>query len=75
MELMPKTMASYDRITREEVSTRLEQGDDPTANRVLHLAFRAGQIVGCCSSMLRPPWPTPFENCGHWGLLVPLSSS
>ena len=49
------------------------------ANRVLHLAFREGQLLGCCSSTLQPPW-TPWtgpvmcscavgRTCGHWGLL------
>eukprot|EP00438_Fugacium_kawagutii_P008310 Skav206333 [mRNA] locus=scaffold1420:308203:314882:- [translate_table: standard] len=37
------------------------------ANRVLHVAYRQGQLLGCCSSTLQPPW-TP-RNCGHWGLL------
>jgi GNAT superfamily N-acetyltransferase len=37
-------------------------------NRVLHVATRDGQLVGCCSSTLHTPWCEP--TCGHWGLLV-----
>ena len=49
------------------------------ANRVLHLAFREGHLLGCCSSTLQPPWTPwtepltrscgPGRTCGHWGLL------
>ena len=40
----------------------------PAANRVLHLAFKAGELVGCASSTFSPGW-TP-DGCGHWGLLA-----
>ena len=37
-------------------------------NRVLHLAYRDGELVGACSSTVQPAW-TP-TNCGHWGMLA-----
>ena len=40
----------------------------PQANRVLHLAFKGDELVGCASSTFSPGW-TP-EGCGHWGLLA-----
>ncbi|CAK8999705.1 5'-cyclic phosphodiesterase 9A [Durusdinium trenchii] len=40
----------------------------PSANRVLHLAFKGDELVGCASSTFSPGW-TP-EGCGHWGLLA-----
>ena len=47
----------------------LEMGDaGPQANRVLHLAFKGDDLVGCASSTFSPGW-TP-EGCGHWGLLA-----
>ena len=47
----------------------LEMGDaGPQANRVLHLAFKGDELVGCASSTFSPGW-TP-EGCGHWGLLA-----
>ncbi|CAE7928883.1 unnamed protein product, partial [Symbiodinium necroappetens] len=57
----------YRRLSENEAKGRLAMGDDEDANRVLHLAFRGKQLVGCCSSTLQPPW-TP-RSCGHWGLL------
>ena len=67
--LLPTGVNEYERVSVEEVEERLEMGDaGPRANRVLHLALRAGQLVGCCSSTYQPPW-TP-DGCGHWGLLV-----
>ena len=65
--------ASYghQRVTIAEVRRRLAMGDgvgDGTANRVLHLAWRGGRLVGCCSSTRRVPWCD--DECGHWGLLT-----
>ncbi|CAK9044392.1 unnamed protein product [Durusdinium trenchii] len=57
----------YRRLSESEARSRLAMGDDEGANRVLHLAFRNGKLLGCCSSTLQPPW-TP-RSCGHWGLL------
>eukprot|EP00434_Breviolum_minutum_P016305 symbB.v1.2.014367.t1/scaffold1022.1/size143637/5 len=57
----------YRRLSESEARSRLAMGDDEGANRVLHLAYRNGKLLGCCSSTLQPPW-TP-RNCGHWGLL------
>ena len=54
----------YSRISQADVARRLRAG----SNRVLHLATRGGQLVGCCSSTLHTPWTGP--GCGHWGLLV-----
>ena len=68
-ELLPPSQTSYERLSEEDVTDRLEMGDaGARANRVLHLAFRGDTLVGCCSSTYQPPW-TP-EGCGHWGLLV-----
>ena len=68
-ELLPEGTTSYERVSREDVTDRLEMGDaGGRANRVLHLGFRAGELVGCCSSTYQPPWTD--EGCGHWGLLV-----
>lgn len=67
--LLPPGSTTYTRLTKEEVEDRLAMGDDGVAaNRVLHLAYRGEELVGCCSSTFQPPW-TP-EGCGHWGLLV-----
>ena len=55
------------RLSEADARSRLAMGDDDDPNRVLHLAFREGQLLGCCSSTLQPPW-TP-RGCGHWGLL------
>ena len=55
------------RLSEADARARLAMGDEAEANRVLHLAFREGQLLGCCSSTLQPPW-TP-RGCGHWGLL------
>lgn len=58
------------RLSPGEVSSRLAMGDGGKyeSNRVLHLAFREGSLVGCCSSTLQTPWCP--RGCGHWGLLV-----
>mmetsp|Transcript_40537 Transcript_40537/g.63424 ORF Transcript_40537/g.63424 Transcript_40537/m.63424 type:complete len:270 (+) Transcript_40537:63-872(+) len=58
-----KRMDAYDAMDR------LEMGDDGLrANRVLHLAYKDGVLVGCASSTFSPGW-TP-DGCGHWGLLA-----
>lgn len=58
-----KHMDQYD------AEERLAMGDAGVrANRVLHLAFIDGELVGCASSTFQPGW-TP-EGCGHWGLLA-----
>ncbi|CAL1161745.1 unnamed protein product [Cladocopium goreaui] len=56
----------YRRLSESEARSRLAMGDGGS-NRVLHVAYRNGELVGCCSSTLQPPW-TP-RSCGHWGLL------
>lgn len=57
------------RCDEDEVLERLEMGDDgPRSNRVLHLAFKGEELVGCASSTFSPGW-TP-DGCGHWGLLA-----
>lgn len=60
----------HSRLSPSEVLQRLAMGDDAEerTNRVLHLAYRNDELVGCCSSTRQPPW-TP-SGCGHWGLLV-----
>lgn len=59
----------YSRVSEHEIAQRLAMGDSlEGANRVLHVATRGGQLVGCCSSTRHTPW-TP-SGCGHWGLLV-----
>ena len=68
----------HQRVTLADIRHRLRMGDSVasgTANRVLHLAWRAdgevgdvGALVGCCSSTIDVPWC--HEGCGHWGLLV-----
>jgi GNAT superfamily N-acetyltransferase len=68
-ELLPADSTGFERLTESDVLNRLAMGDaGPRANRVLHLALRSGELVGCCSSTFQPPWTT--EGCGHWGLLV-----
>ncbi|CAE8632188.1 unnamed protein product [Polarella glacialis] len=58
------------RITALEVCSRFQASREMRnrPNRVLHLAFRQGKVVGCCSSTLQPPWTQ--AKCGHWGLLA-----
>ena len=57
------------RLDPDDVIDRLEMGDDgEDANRVLHLAWRSGKLVGCCSSTLAVGWAP--QGCGHWGLLA-----
>ena len=65
---MVNTAYGYARVSVQEVCGRLERGGDEQPNRVLHLAFRGPQLVGCVSSTLQTGW-TPSQ-CGHWGLLV-----
>lgn len=58
-----KCMDHYDAMDR------LEMGDDGVrANRVLHLAYKGTELVGCASSTFSPGWT--FPGCGHWGLLA-----
>jgi GNAT superfamily N-acetyltransferase len=66
---MVNTSYGYRRVSEDEIVSRLAMGDEgPEANRVLHVATRAGVLVGCCSSTRQTPW-CPY-GCGHWGLLV-----
>ena len=45
-ELLPEGR-TYERLSVEDVEDRLEMSDaGPRANRVLHLAFRNGELVG-----------------------------
>ena len=68
-EVLPEGTEGYERVSTDDVVERLGMGDaGARANRVLHLAFRAGELVGCCSSTFQPPWTD--QGCGHWGLLV-----
>ena len=64
---MVNTAYGYNRLSPDEVRYRLAMGDSPT-NRVLHLAWRGDELVGCCSSTRQTPWCP--SGCGHWGLLV-----
>mmetsp|Transcript_108906 Transcript_108906/g.306922 ORF Transcript_108906/g.306922 Transcript_108906/m.306922 type:complete len:244 (-) Transcript_108906:209-940(-) len=58
----------HQRFSVGEVRSRLSKGDDePDANRVLHVAYRDGKVVGCCSSTVRVPWGA---GGGHWGALA-----
>ena len=50
------------------LANRTDLGAIGTINRVLHLAYRSGELVGACSSTVQPAW-TP-SGCGHWGLLA-----
>jgi len=44
----------HQRFSVGEVRSRLSKGDDePDANRVLHVAYRDGKVVGCCSSTVQ----------------------
>lgn len=62
-------VGKHKRVDRYDAVDRLEMGDGgPSANRVLHLAFKGDELVGCASSTFSPGW-TP-EGCGHWGLLA-----
>lgn len=57
------------RMDRYDVLDRLEMGDAGVrANRVLHLAYKGGELVGCASSTFSPGWT--HQGCGHWGLLA-----
>mmetsp|Transcript_16551 Transcript_16551/g.53071 ORF Transcript_16551/g.53071 Transcript_16551/m.53071 type:complete len:367 (-) Transcript_16551:200-1300(-) len=56
-------------LHQQPVSARLQMGDGGTrANRVLHVAFRDGEAVGCISSSFATLWTE--TGVGHWGLLV-----
>lgn len=62
-------VGKHKRVDEYDARHRLQMGDaGPAANRVLHLAFRNGELAGCASSTFDPGW-TP-EGCGHWGLLA-----
>lgn len=69
-EIAAMVNASYGRrrVSPAQVVSRLCCGDDAAPNRVLHLAFRDGKVVGAVSSTYRTPWTS--AGCGHWGLLV-----
>ena len=59
----------YSRLSTRDVLQRLAMGDaDDEANRVLHLGWRDGHLVGACSSTMAVGW-APY-GCGHWGLLA-----
>ena len=65
---------TYERLSVHETLERLRMGnDEPRANRVLHLAWRDGLLVGCCSSTYQTPWCA--RGCGHWGLMVVLPAA
>ena len=54
----------YGRLSPGEVRQRLAMGDaGEHANRVLHVAWRGGSVVGCCSSTKQVPWCP--SGCGH----------
>lgn len=58
----------YQRFSVGEVRSRLAKGDaEPNANRVLHVAYRNGEVVGCCSSTVQVHWGA---GGGHWGALA-----
>ena len=58
----------YARLSARDVVERLAMGDaGAQANRVLHVGWRDGHVVGCCSSTLCVGWVP--RGCGHWGLL------
>lgn len=62
-------VGKHKNVDHEDAQERLEMGDDGVrANRVLHLAYKNGELCGCASSTFSPGW-TP-EGCGHWGLLA-----
>jgi len=57
------------RMSESEALSRIANGDASCySNRVLHLAFKDGELVGCCSSTIQPPWT--LCGVGHWGLLA-----
>merc|ERR1719458_2252410 len=58
----------HQRFSVSEVQSRLAKGDsEPNANRVLHIAFLDGAVVGCCSSTTNVQWGS---GGGHWGALA-----
>mmetsp|Transcript_110729 Transcript_110729/g.220166 ORF Transcript_110729/g.220166 Transcript_110729/m.220166 type:complete len:218 (-) Transcript_110729:69-722(-) len=58
----------HQRFSVSEVQSRLAKGDsEPNANRVLHVAFLDGAVVGCCSSTTHVQWG---NGGGHWGALA-----
>jgi len=62
-------VGKHKRVDQYDAVDRLEMGDaGPQANRVLHLAYKGQELVGCASSTFSPGW-TP-DGCGHWGLLA-----
>ncbi|CAK0883285.1 unnamed protein product [Prorocentrum cordatum] len=63
------SVGKHKHVDEYDARHRLAMGDaGPAANRVLHLAFKGGELVGCASSTFDPGW-TP-EGCGHWGLMA-----
>jgi ribosomal protein S18 acetylase RimI-like enzyme len=62
--------AAKNRLSPKEVAYRLKlSGDGSTrANRVLLLAFKGDNLVGCVSSTFQTPWSK--EGWGHWGMLA-----
>ncbi|CAJ1342388.1 unnamed protein product [Effrenium voratum] len=59
----------YRRVSESNIQSRVKMGDGGScANRVLHLAFKDCEVVGCCSSTIQAPFTCC--GCGHWGLLV-----
>lgn len=65
---MANSAHGHMRFSDGEVRNRLAMGDAGSkANRVLHIAFCSGDVVGCCSSTIQPPWTS--GGCGHWGAL------
>lgn len=57
-------------LDMQPVSERLAMGDRRASrsNRVLHVALRGGEAVGCISSSFHTLWTE--VGIGHWGLLA-----
>lgn len=63
-----RTIAEFSKFSPGEVRSRLAMGDaEPSANRVLHVAFHNGKVLGCCSSTISVPWGA---GGAHWGALA-----
>ena len=56
------------RVDPVEIFERLRLDGQEWPNRVLHLAYRDGALVGCCSSTVQPGWTE--HGVGQWGLLA-----
>mmetsp|Transcript_81048 Transcript_81048/g.224226 ORF Transcript_81048/g.224226 Transcript_81048/m.224226 type:complete len:368 (-) Transcript_81048:20-1123(-) len=55
-------------LRQQPIQQRLAMGDLGTrANRVLHVAFLGGEVVGCVSTSFATLWTE--SGVGHWGLL------